>query len=50
MKPHWARNNKGMRHGFVLSLTGLVGETDKEMNGTAPGIGAHTEALPCPGD
>ena len=35
---------------FSLSLMGLVGETDKEINSTMSGIGARTAVIICPED
>lgn len=55
VKPHCARNEKGIGYSFLgvfssLSLMGLVEETDKEISGTMPGLGARTAGIICPGD
>lgn len=49
VKPHCARNERGIGYSFFfLSLTGLVGETDKEINSTMSGIGARAAGIICP--
>ena len=54
VKPHCARNEKGIGYIFFFSLSlclmGLVEEIDKEISSTMPGIGAYTVGIICPGD